>query len=860
MTSFFQDLRLGFRLLVRQRGFAAVAVIVLAFGIGANTAVFTLVNALVLKPRPGVPDHELAGVYSRDRTQPDAYRAFSWPNYVDLRSRSDLFASVTAHTFTLVGLTEGDKTRRVFVDVSTGNFFDTFGVKLALGRTFTAEEERPGADIPVTILSYGAWQRLGGTVDVLNRPVKLNGRTFEVIGVAPRGFGGSLVLVTPELWLPTGVYDTMASDAVSEYVREGSAGTLRDRRHHALILVARLRPGASIESTTPALQAIGGQLEQAYPGENQHQELSLAPLARLSVGTSPQTDGELGVLALLLFSMSGLVLLVASLNLANMLLARGSARRKEFAVRLALGGNRSRIVRQLLTESVSLSLAGGALATFVAWWATRLLVNSLSPMLPIVIELDTTPDLRILLATVAFCLVSALFFGLGPAWRHARTDALPELREQAGEAVDRRRGRLTTRHVLVMGQLALSLVTLTAAGLFVRAALENAKADPGFTFERGIMTNVDPSLGGRNRDQTRSFYQRALAGLRELPGVESASFGSIMAFGEFTESRSVQKAGAPIRRSADGSASMSLGGGPGGESVDGLVDAVSTFIGADYFRTIGLTILAGREFSAAEEFGPTDARVAIIDETLARGLFGQSNPVGEMVQYSQRRGAEIVQVRVVGVVAPSRHQLLERAPRAHIYTPYGQDFRSAMFLHVRTAAPTPDAEAAMLPGIRRELLAIDPDVPVLTLETRPMYRDRNFELWMLGAGANMFLTFGALALFMSVVGVYGVKAYIVARRTREIGIRVALGATGGDVTRLVIRDGVLLAAAGVVLGLGLSAVAGSAIRSLLFRDTRFDAPVVIGAAVVLTAAALLASWLPARRAMRIAPTIALRSE
>jgi predicted permease len=855
MASFFQDLRHGFRLLVRQRGFTAVAVIVLALGIGANTAVFTLVNGLVIKPRPGAPDAELAGVYSRDRTQPDAYRAFSFPNYLDLRDRKDLFASLTAHNFSLVGLTEGDKTRRVFVDISTGNFFDTFGVKLALGRTFTADEERPGADIPVAILSYGAWQRMGGTPDVLSRRLKLNGREFDLIGVAPRGFGGSMVLVTPELWLPTGIYDTIAND----FIKDDAAGTLRERKHHAMILVARLKPGATLASTLPALQTTGSQLEQAYPGENHDQELSLAPLARMSVSTSPQTDGELGMVGVLLFSMSGLVLLVASLNLANMLLARGSARRKEFALRLALGGTRLRVVRQLLTESVALSLAGGALATFVAWWATRLLVTSLSPMLPIVIELDTTPDIRILGATVAFCLLSAVFFGLGPAWRHARTDSLPELREQAGEAASRRRGRLTTRHVLVMGQLALSLVTLTAAGLFVRASLENAKADPGFTFERGIMANVDPSLAGRTRAETQTFYQRALARLREMPGIESASFGSTMAFGEFTEGRSVQKAGAPIRRK-DATSSMSIGSGPDADSIDGLVDAVWTAVGSDYFRTMGLKVLGGRDFTAAEEFGPIDAKVAIIDETLARGLFGAANALGEMVQYSLRQGAENVQLRVVGVVAASRHQLLERTPRAHIYTPFGQDFRTSMFLHLRTAAPTAEAEAAMLPTVRRELLALDPALPVLTLETRPMYRDRNFVLWMLGAGADMFLTFGALALFMSVVGVYGVKAYVVARRTREIGIRVALGATGGDVTRLVVREGLVLAVVGVVAGIGLSSLAGSALRSMLFGDTRFDAPVVLGAAVVLAGAALLASWLPARRATRIAPTIALRSE
>ncbi len=293
MQSVLQDLHHGLRLLLRQRGFSTVAVLVLAVGIGANTAVFTLINSLLLKPRPGVPGHELVGVYSRDRTQADAYRGFSYPNYADLASRADLFASLAAHEFSLLGLTEGGRTRRVFVDVITATFFDTFGVRLPLGRPLTADEERPGADIPVAILSHVAWQRLGGGADILQRTM------------------------------------------------------------------ARLRPGATIDTTLPALQAAGAQLEQAFPGENRNQDLSIAPLARLSVSTSPQTDEELGGLAVLLFSMSGLVLAVAAFNLANMLIARGRARRREFAVRLALGASRRRLVRQLLTENLALSLTGG---------------------------------------------------------------------------------------------------------------------------------------------------------------------------------------------------------------------------------------------------------------------------------------------------------------------------------------------------------------------------------------------------------------------------------------------------------------------------------------------------------------------
>jgi len=857
MASFLQDLKFGVRLLFRHRGFTVVAALVLAFGIGANTAVFTIINSLVLKPRMGASDAELAGVYSRDRTQADAYRAFSYPNYSDLRDKK-LVQSLTAHTFALVGLTEGTVTKRVFGDVIVSNYFETFGVSLLKGRPFTLEEERPGADLPVAILSYGMFQRLGGSDAVLGSTVKINGRQFEVVGVAPRGFGGSMTFASPELYVPTGVYNTLSND----FLREGLPATLADRRHHALILIARLAPGATITSVKPALDHAGAQLEQAFPGENQNQDLMMAPLSRMSVSTSPQTDDAIGVLAMMLFSMSGLVLLVASFNLANMLLARGSARQKEFAIRLAIGGNRLRIVRQLLAESLVLAVAGGLLATLVAWWATRTLMTQVGPRAPVSMLFDTTPDVRILIATMGLSLVSAVLFGLGPAWRHAKTDAVPELKDQAGEMAGRRRSRFATRNVLVMGQLALSLVTLTAAGMFLRSAVESAVADPGFTFERGIMVNVDPSLAGRDQPATRRFYEQALARLRAMPGVASASVGSLMPFGEFTETNEVQKAGAPLRGEALGTMSMGANVGEGDDKVVGLVDSIATSIGADYFKTIGLDVKHGREFTASEEMAPDGARVAIIDETLATKLFGRDNPLDQIVQWqSGRRGASTtVTARVVGVVAPTRHQLLEDGMRPHIYTPVAQNFRAAMFLHARTNAASAEAEATMLPDVRRMLVSIDPDVPIIALETRPMYRDRNMILWILRAGAQVFLAFGLLALFMTVVGVYGVKSYVVARRTREIGIRVALGATRRDVVRMVVRDGVLTTSIGLITGLALSVLTGLALRAMLVGDGKFDVTVVAGAGLTLAVAATIAAWLPARRATKVPPTLALRSE
>ena len=303
-------------------------------------------------------------------------------------------------------------------------------------------------------------------------------------------------------------------------------------------------------------------------------------------------------------------------------------------------------------------------------------------------------------------------------------------------------------------------------------------------------------------------------------------------------------------------------GGNERETVDGLVDSIATSVGSDYFKTIGLEVKHGREFTLAEELTPSTNRIAIIDETLAHKLFGDTNPIDQLVQWQAgRSGSTTTAVaRVVGVVAPSHHQLLEREWKAHIYTPIGQDFRSALFLHVRTSAPTAEAEAAMLPDIRRELVTLDAALPFIALETRPMFRERNLILWILRAGAKVFIGFGALALFMSVIGVYGVKAYVVARRTREIGIRVALGATPRNVVGMVVKDGLVTTILGLVVGLGLSVVAGSAIRSFLFGDGRFDATVIFTSVFALAAAATLAAWLPARRATRVAPTLALRSE
>ena len=840
-AAFAQDVRFGLRLLGRQPGFTVVAALVLALGIGANTAVFSIVNALLLKPRPGHPNGLVVGVFSKDTAHPDSFRAFSYPNYVDMRAQTEIFASLAAHTFALAGITERDTTRRVFVDVVTANYFEMFGVPMELGRGFTADEERPGANIPVAVLSHSSWQRLGGRPDIVGETVRLNARDFRVVGIAPRGFGGSMVFVSPELFVPTGVYDSITND----FVREGLAADLADRRHHNLVLLARLQPGASIASVAPALDGLTRRMASAYPTENGEHALLLAPLSRLSVSTRPTDDSQLsGVMASLL-TMAVVVLLVASFNLANMLLARAGARRKEFAIRLALGGSRARLVRQLLTEGFLLSVLGGAGGLLLSIWGTRLLLSALAPISPVSMSFDAMPDWRIFGATLAYCSLSTIFFGLLPARTLARTDATPALKDHAGELPGQRRARLSMPNTLVMTQLALSLVLLTVAGLFMRGATEAARADPGFPLERGILVQIDPSLAGADAARSRTVQNEVLAAVRARPDVASASLASIMPFGDMSSSIDVQLPGARLRR-----------GEAGAET--GLVSATLTSVSSSYFQTLERPLIAGRDFTAGEESTGGGARVAIIDAPLARRLFGDGNAIGRQFQYSPRGTETTTLVDIVGVAPGFRDSLFDLEPGPHVYFPLAQEFQSGAYLHVRTRAASADADAALLPSLRETLRKTDATLPILGMETRAMFRNRSLMLAVVRMGAAIFTVFGGVALLLAATGVYGVKAYVVARRTREIGIRMALGATPGRVVWMVVRDGLVASAAGIVVGLGLSAAAGVAMRSLTYQGRAADALVLGAAVVILGLATLLASWIPARRATRIAPIAALR--
>jgi len=511
---------------------------------------------------------------------------------------------------------------------------------------------------------------------------------------------------------------------------------------------------------------------------------------------------------------------------------------------MAIGGSRVRVVRQLMTEGLVLALAGSAFALAVSGAATQALMSGLNGVLPILAIIDSSLDWRIFAATSVFAVAATLISSLGPALASARRPALPELKEHAGELTTKGK-RFATRNVLVMGQLALSLTLLTTAGAFVRGAVVAAEVDPGFSLDRGIVANLDASLAGVGNERATFMYAQALERLRAVPSVTHAGFGTQMPFGDTKETSRVQKAGMVIgpsdpNRAADTAAAVTLG------------------ISTDYFASLGLSLLRGRDFTNAEWLSPGSAPVGIIDQALATRLFGQENPIGRFVQTGLGEDGSVEAIEVVGIAPAIRHQMEDPEPGPHLYRPLAQHYRPAVFVHMQTADGTD--EAAMLPAVRALLRDVDAQMPVLSLETGPMFRERNPMLWIVRTGARLFATLGALGLFMAALGIYGVKAYLVSRRTREIGIRLALGATARDVVSLVMSDGLALTAAGLVLGLGLSALTVRGVSGFVFGGAGFDLPIVAAAFLTLAIAALGATWMPTRRAMKIPPTIALRSE
>jgi predicted permease len=837
------DFRFALRQLFKSPGFTFAAVLVLALGIGANTAVFSLVNTLFFAPPAYAKPHELVQIFSQDKKDPKKFRGFSYPTYRDIREQNTVFSDVMGFNLALIGLGQKGDTRRAFAAVVSSNYFSVLGVPLARGRAFLPEEETRNA--PVAIASFSYWQKHNLDPTVLGSQVLINGQAFTIVGIAPKGFTGTLQILSPEVWLPLSVYDQVANDFGTK-----DKTTMEDRNGTQLRIIGRLKPGMSAAAAKPALEGLAANLEKAYPVEQKDQTFITAPVSRISVSTTPAAGKGVKSIAPLLLGMAVVVLLVACLNLANMLLARGTARRKEIAIRLALGGSRWRIVRQLLSEGFLLALLGGVGGLVLGLWSSDLLIGSMRKLMPFEIVWSTGANPAILAATFGFCLLGTLLFALGPALKISRSAVITDLKENAGEDVMQRRWKFLPRNPLVVVQIAFSLALLTAAALFVRGAGKAAAVDSGLKPGASYLLEVDASLAGYEPKRAQELYQNLNARLAALPGVEQVSISATVPFGMISSDKNVQRAG--VNPSADARPAT---------AAEGLAfKAAWNSVGANYFSTVGLPMLRGRTFTEAEATQPGPS-VAIIDEPLAKKLWPGGDAIGQRVQYAGEKDQQNQTIEIVGIVPLTRHDLFaSEEPDGSIYVPFARGFQSNVSFFVRFRSLAPGTEAATADLLRRVVREVDPAVPIISLQTFTHYLDSNLDLWLVRAGAAMFSVFGGLALGLAVVGLYGVKAYSVARRTREIGIRMALGAQPRMVLRLIMGEGSVMLLSGLALGLVLAVATGRILSGILFEVGAFDPPAFASAFILLAAAALVATWLPARRATRINPMVALRTE
>jgi len=812
MGHVWQDVRFAARLLGRSPIFTTVAIASLAVGIGANTTIFSVVNSLLVRPRPGIVE---AGLVDVGRTQGGAgFDNMSYPNYRDYREASrgvlEDLAALRIEPQPM-SLTLADGATRIYGQTVSGNFFDVLGVRPAAGRFFLPEEDDVPGERLVAVASHRFWQeQFGGDPTLVGRTVTLNGRPVTIVGVAAEGFTGTMVL-RPDVWVPIHAFT--------------DRGLIESRAGVWLMGIGRLAPGVTIGEAEAALSTMAARLEQDYPDANEGKGVVVLPSAAFPAELGLYVRAFMSILAALV----GLVLLVASVNVAGMLLARATTRRREIAVRLALGASRGRVVRQLVTESLLLFLAGGGAGLLLAVWL-RSLLAALVPQLPLPVAVELPLDGRVLAFTMLVSLASGALTGLAPALQVARASVVPALKNDGRGPGARRFG---LRNVLVASQVALALLLVVAAGLFLRALQGASRIDPGFDPVNVEVATLDLGLTGLDAVSGRRFAAALLDRVRALPGVQAAALTRQLAL--------------------DGSG-FGLGGvRPADHALSGGREMLGpdwNIITPGYFETMGVELVEGRAFTSEDREGSLP--VAIVNQTLASQLWPGASPIGRRVANPQP-GGEDVEMEIVGVEKDRKYRSLGEAPRGYIYVPLGQRYSSRMSLVVKRAGGP-----SLIPAVRAEVRAVDPNLPVVSAQ--PLAEYVGVGLLPQRIALSVAGSLGIVGLLLAALGVYGVTAYSVSRRTREIGIRIALGAGRGEVLRMVLRQGAVLAGAGIVMGLAAALAASRLIASLLYGIGPADPFTYATAATVFAAMTLAATWVPARRAAAIDPMRALRDE
>ncbi|HEX3187366.1 MAG TPA: ABC transporter permease [Pyrinomonadaceae bacterium] len=820
METLFQDIRFGIRMLTKNPGVTAVAVLTLALGIGANAAIFSGVSAFITRQLP-VPDaHQLVRPVemSEDRGIGDE---ISYPDFIDYRNQSTVFEAMTAEDMLQVALDSDSQSDVIWGQSVSGSYFDVVRVKPIMGRTFLPEEDSVAGAHPVVVMSHSLWQRrFGSDPNIVGKTIRLSNRGYEVIGVTPESFTGSKFALSMDFWVPM---------AMVEELRR-SPGLLTDRGSHWMNVLARLKPGVTLDQATAEMTAIAGRLNQAYPNDR-------ASATTAKVDT--EIDGRWEEVAVVMKSAGaiamaivGLILLIACANVANLMLARAAARRKEIGIRLALGASRVRLVRQLLTESLLLSLLGGGFGLLLAFWVTDLMEGFVPVLQYNIVQNFFALDSRALIFTLVISVATGLIFGLAPALHSSNPEVVPILKGDLTSDQRRMSRRLSLRPTLVVVQVALSLAVLVCGGLFIKSFRQAQTMDPGFGTKNGLIAVLEPELVGYDTERSRNFFKQAIERASSLPGVEAVAATRLLPLGDSSNSNG------PILKEGE-----TLARGSAGRTI------MTTVISSGYFRAMDIPILDGRDFDDRDH--AKSQRVVIVNQQMANTLWPGESAVGKRIFIgAESRDA----IEVVGVVKTGKYNTLAEDPKPFFYYPMSQRRPGSMALVMRT-----NVDPRGLAGsLRKEVQNIDRSVPVSSVKT--MTEHLTYALWAPNMAASFSLAFGVLAILLSAVGLYSVMAYVVSQRTREVGIRMALGANRADVLKMITAQGMRLAVIGVALGLLLSLGLARALSSLLIGVSGYDVTTFVIVSVLLVLVAFIACYLPARRATKIDPLVALRYE
>ncbi|MGA2632353.1 MAG: ABC transporter permease [Terriglobia bacterium] len=809
MNTLLQDVRYGLRMLAKNPGFTAVAVLSLALGIGANSTVFSIVDNLFIRPWPVKDPAALVTVSASVPKETQFEFSFSYPNYLDIRSQVPAFSGVLAHGERGGYISGAGQGEEVTVSVVSENYFTVLGVKAAMGRTFSTDSSQSTAEGRAVVISYGLWQRrYGGDPSLPGKPVLVDGKDFTVIGVAPREFQGLSKWEPIDIWVTPGGWVTMT----------GAVDDFQSRKDRWFEVMGRLQEDASLEQARTQLQVLSDRLDRALPDSNRG-------VGFHAVRAVERMRERLGH-GLLLMAMVGMVLLISCVNVANLLLAQTERQQREIAMRVAMGASRWHLVRLLLAESLVLALAGESVALLLSSWLIRV-VPALAPISPIQLGTDLQLDSRVFLFTTALTLVTALIFGLAPGLRARKLAVYSVLKGETAQGG--RSSGFPLRSVLVAGEVGLSVVLLVGSGLLLRTLMFSQRINPGFdTHKNVLMLSVaPPEMYGYDEKQTSAFVQSLLDQIQVVPGVIRASFARRPPLADYEggETKKVVIPGVIIS-----------------EDLSIRYNTVSP----GFFPTMGTRFLKGRDFNQFDT--PTTLPVVIINETMARQFWPGEEPVGRSIQIDGKAR------QIVGVVESGKYVSLRQTPEPYLFLPSTQVFTSERVLFVETAN---DPRAAVQ-SIVKQAQAVDKKLPIVSAITMPEYMRNTLSVER--SMASLLGGLSLLGIFLAAVGLYGVVAYLVSRRTHEIGIRMALGARRADVLKLVLGQGLRLSAAGAAIGLVAAMAASRLMSSFLYGVRPTDPLCYVASILVAVSVALLASYFPARRAMKVDPVVALRYE